>query len=51
MGDEASVFNAAVDEWGDGASDRLDDHSRMGSCTRSFTATMILQAVDRGHAR
>lgn len=26
----------------------LDDHFRIGSCTKSFTATMILQAVDRG---
>ncbi len=24
------------------------DHFRIGSCTKSFTATMILQAVDRG---
>ncbi|SPX87711.1 serine hydrolase [Mycobacteroides abscessus] len=26
----------------------LEDHFRIGSCTKSFTATMILQAVDRG---
>ncbi|PKQ59812.1 hypothetical protein B5566_02415 [Mycobacterium sp. MHSD3] len=26
----------------------LGDHFRIGSCTKSFTATMILQAVDRG---
>lgn len=26
----------------------LDDHFRIGSTTKSFTATMILQAVDRG---
>lgn len=26
----------------------LDDHFRIGSTTKSFTATMVLQAVDRG---